>query len=500
MHAQVAGSRAKFVNPPRRRRIGIIGAGPGGMCTAVRLKEAGYEDITLLEKSSGPGGTWYNNRYPGLCCDVPSHLYSFSFDLNPRWSRAYSPQPEILNYMDGFADRHDLRRHIRCNSKVVGAKWNDECGLWHVELESGEVLDFEVLVAAQGMFNELNWPSIEGMDSFKGILFHSGDWPHDLDLNGKRVAVIGSAASAVQMVPEIAKEADRVDVYQRSPNWVLPKNDPIFTEEEKAAREARPIETREMRLDLYREMDQFCTWTELSEEAREGFRQECLRNLENVQDPELRAKMTPDVPWGATRPLFSNDYYPAFNRNNVALITDRIARITPNGIVDATGTEREVDVIVCATGYKTDRYVSAIAIKGRGGRDINESWAGGARAYLGITTACFPNLFMIYGPNTNNGSILFMLECQAAYIARHVEWMDANDISWIEVKPEIEERYNEELQAGIEKVDAWKARDNYYHAASGRNVTQYPFNMTTYRELTMTPDWENFVFQYGVAL
>ena len=500
MHAQVAANKAKFVNPPRTRRVGIIGAGPGGMATAVRLKEAGYEDITLLEKSAGPGGTWYNNRYPGLCCDVPSHLYSFSFDLNPRWSRAYSPQPEILTYMDGVADRHDLRRHIRCNSKVAAARWNDECGLWHVELATGEVLDFEVLVAAQGMFNDLNWPKIEGMESFNGILFHSGDWPAHCDLNGKRVAIIGSAASAVQMVPEIAKEADRLDVYQRSPNWVLPKDDPIFTEEEKSGRETRPLETREMRLRLYREMDSFCTWTELSEETREEFRQTCLANLANVHDPELRAKMTPDVPWGATRPLFSNDFYPAFNRNNVALITDPIARITPNGIADGTGIEREYDVIICATGYKTDRYASAISITGRGGQEIADAWKDGATAYLGITTANFPNLFMIYGPNTNNGSILFMLECQAAYIARHVQWMDANDISWIEVKSDVERRYNEELQAAIDQVGAWKSRDNYYHAASGRNVTQYPFNMTIYRELTMTPDWDNFRFQYGVAL
>lgn len=255
-----------------------------------------------------------------------------------------------------------------------------------------------------------------------------------------------------------------------------------------------------MRLKLYREMDGFCSWTELSEETREEFRQLCLQNLEAVQDPETRAKLTPDVPWGATRPLFSNDFYPAFNRNNVGLLTDGISKITSNGIVDGNGVEHEYDVIICATGYKTDRYASAISIIGRGGHDLGEAWKEGATAYLGITTANFPNLFMIYGPNTNNGSILFMLECQAAYIARHVQWMDANDISWIEVKPEVEDRYNEELQAAIDQVGAWKSRDNYYHAASGRNVTQYPFNMTVYRELTMTPDWDNFRFQYGVAL
>jgi cyclohexanone monooxygenase len=458
VQALIGGSRNLVPATPRLRRIAIIGAGPGGISTAIRLREVGYQNIVIFERADGVGGTWYNNRYPGLACDVPSHLYSFSFDLNPSWSRAYSPQPEILAYMEGVVDRHNLRPHIRLSMEVVAAHWDDECTVWRVVLANSDVETFDVLVSAQGMFNLLNWPEIQGLQQFGGKLFHSARWESDYSLAGKKVAVIGSAASAVQFVPRIAQEVEELHLYQRSPNWVLPKDEAAF-------------------------------------------RQSCLENLAAVKDPELRAKLTPNFNWGCTRPLFSNEYYPAFNRQNVELITDGIREIGPDGVVDRTGKKRPADVIICATGYKTDKFLSAIEVTGRNGVRIEDCWREGAEAFQGITTAGFPNLFMIYGPNTNNGSLLFMVECQAVYIARHLQWMDRNDITWIDVRPDVMKAYNEELQTDIGKVELWKGGcHNYYRASSGRIVTQYPHTMTVYRSRTMVPDWDAFEYQCGVPL
>lgn len=499
MHARVESSNAHYVNAPRNRRIGIIGAGPGGMAIAHRFREAGYENIVIWEKTDDFGGTWNINRYPGLECDVASHLYSFSFDLNPTWTKAFARQPEILEYMKGAADRLDLRRYARLQTEVKKASWDDECTCWRVMLSTGEEETVDILISAQGMFNLIKWPEIDGLDRFKGPLIHTARWPEDLSLAGKRVAVIGSAATCVQMLPVIAEDVAHVDVFQRTPSWVLPKDDPVFDANTLAARQADISLARDERLRLYREMDDFCKWTEVSDDS--DFVAAGLKNLEAVQDPETRAKLTPGFNWGCARPLFSNDFYPAFNRENVGLVTERAAKITEGGIVDSTGVSRDYDVIICATGYHVDQFLAALDVRGRGGVHIKEAWADGARAYLGITTHAFPNLFMTYGPNTNNGSLITMAEYEAAYMVRHVEWMDANDVAWIDVKPDVEKQYNDDLQAQISKVHLWQgACHNYYFGGDGRVVTQYPLNMSTYRTLTQRPDWDNFEMQYGVPV
>jgi cyclohexanone monooxygenase len=476
-----------------RRRIGIIGAGPGGMCTAIKLKNAGYEDITIFERSAGVGGTWYNNRYPGLACDVPSHLYSFSFFLNAAWSRAYAPQPEILSYMQRMAEQFELMSHIRLSTEVMAAHWNHNDATWSVHLGTGEVETFDVLVSAVGMFNGLNWPDIPGLEEFQGLLFHAGQWREHHATANRTVAIIGSAASAVQIVPRIAPDVKALHLYQRSPNWVLPKDDPVYDEDVIEERCSRLSAAEDLWQERYKEMDDFTSWPEFTE--GEAYRERCLQNLSSVEDPELRQKLTPDHPWGCTRPLFSNEYYPAFNRDNVELVTAGIARITPRGIIDLTGRERPADVIVCATGYHVDRFASIVDIRGRNGLQLAEAWKGGAIAYLGISTSGFPNLFMIYGPNTNNGSLLFMLECQAACIARRLNWMDDNGTSWMDVRPDAVKVYNETLQKDIDRVKIWQGGcRNYYRAASGLVVTQYPHNMTAYRMQTEQPDWESFEF------
>lgn len=497
MHAAVEGSNSGQGGAPRNRRIGIIGAGPGGMAVAYHFREAGYDNIVMWERTEDFGGTWNINRYPGLECDIASHLYSFSFDPNPRWSKAFARQPEILAYLQGAADRLDLRRFARFSTEVTQAAWDEAGACWRVLLSTGEEETVDVLISALGMFNLIKWPDIAGLAEFKGRMVHTARWPQDMDLAGKRVAIIGSAATCVQMLPAIAEVVGHVDVFQRTPSWVLPKNDPVFDAETLAAREADSTLVAAERARVYQELDDFCRWPEVTDDS--AFIAACIENLKVVTDPEVRAKLTPTFNWGCARPLFSNDFYPAFNRANVGLITDGASRITPGGIIDGTGVARDYDIIICATGYQVDQFLMALDVRGRDGIHIRDAWADGARAYLGITTHGFPNLFMTYGPNTNNSSLITMAEYEADYIVRHVEWMDANGVSWIDVKPEVEQAYNDALQVDIGKVRLWHgACHNYYFGGDGRIVTQYPHNLTAYRQATTVADWDKFEVYHRV--
>jgi cation diffusion facilitator CzcD-associated flavoprotein CzcO len=474
------------------RRIGIIGAGPGGIGAAIRLIEDGHDDVVLLEKASGVGGTWWHNRYPGLSCDIQSHLYAFSFAPKYDWSRPYGTRDEIHAYMEEVVDRYGLRERIRFDTSVAAARWDDDRAVWILTTGSGEELEFDVVVAALGMFNELNWPDIPGRDDFAGTQFHSARWDWDHDLSGEHVAVVGSAASAVQFVPEIAKDVGQLYLFQRAANWVLPKEDTPWNEEQIAQFLANPDDVATSRREIFERVDGNLTFSnpEMLKLATEAGR----RAMEVVEDPEVRRKLTPTVPYGCQRPLISNDYYPTFNRPNVELVTAPIERITPHGVVTADGAERRVDTIILATGFATTKFLSAIDVTGRDGRDLAKSWADGAHAYLGITTAGFPNLFMLYGPNTNNGSIIYMLECQAEYATRAIRWMDTEGYAWIDVKPEVEARYNEQLQREMEMVGVWAAENchNYYRGAGGHIVTQWPNSMSEYRRRTEHVDPDAF--------
>lgn len=475
-----------------QRRIGVIGSGAGGICTGVRLLDAGFDDFVVLEKASGVGGTWWHNRYPGLQCDIASHLYSFSFAPFWPWRRPYGDGPEIQAYLEHVVDTYGLGPHIRFDTPVQSATWDDAGCRWRVRTGSGEELEFDVLVAALGMFNELNVPDIPGLEGFRGTSFHSARWNWEHDLSGERVGVIGSAASAVQFIPEIAPVVGQLYVFQRSANWVLPKIDTPYTEAELEHFRAHPEEVLALREQTFARIDPTITFQDpelLRRQTEIG-----LEAIAVVEDPEVRRKLTPTAPYGCQRPLLSNNYYPTYNRPNVELVTERIDRITEHGIVTVDGVEREVDTLVLATGFQTTRFLSAIDVTGRGGRRLQEAWADGAHAYLGITTAGFPNLFMLYGPNTNNGSIIYMIECQVDYVMRMLERMEADRLAWVDVKPEVEARYNDELQRDMEKVWVWDAANchNYYRAPSGRIVTQWPHSMSEYRRRTETPDFDAF--------
>jgi len=477
----------------RGRTVGIIGAGPGGIATAVRMLEAGHDDVVLLEKASGVGGTWWHNRYPGLSCDIPSHLYSFSFAPKVDWLRPYGSRDEIHAYMEDVVDRFALRDRIQFDTEVRSATWDDERAVWRVETGKGEQLEFDVVVAGLGMFNELHWPEIPGLDSFAGTQFHSARWQWDHDLTGERVGVIGSAASAVQFIPEIAPVVGHLTVFQRAANWVLPKEDIPYTEEQLEHFRAHPDDVAASRQAIFDRVAPLISFS--SDEMLRLSTEAGLRNLEAVEDPELRRRLKPTGPYGCQRPLISNDYYPTFNRDNVELVTYPIERITPAGVVTGDGVEHEFDTLIVATGFQTTRFLSAIDVTGRDGAELDKAWAEGAHAYLGITTAGFPNLFMLYGPNTNNGSIIYMLECQAGYAVQAVDWMDREGIAWIDVKPEVETAYNEQMQHELDTVGVWAAGNchNYYRGAGGYIVTQWPHSMSEYRRRTERIDRAAYV-------
>jgi cation diffusion facilitator CzcD-associated flavoprotein CzcO len=466
-----------------RRRVVVIGAGPGGIIAAHRLAQAGYDEVTVLERESGPGGTWFRNRYPGAACDVQAHLYSFSFAPNPDWSRPYAEQPELLAYFNRVVDELGLRGSMRFGVTVTDVDWVEARSGWNVRAANGDCFEADIVISAIGMFNELVFPEIDGLDTFTGPSFHTAQWPADLDLAGKRVGVIGNAATAIQMVPAVAEVASRLVVFQRSAPWVLPKLDDPFTDEQRASFRADPSERLAVRRRLWDRVEGAILFDESSSTVAIAAGKQ---NLEFVEDPETRHKLTPTTPFGCTRPLTASNYYPVFNRLNVELVTESITKVVPGGVVTADGMKRDVDVLVIATGFQATKYLSALEVTGRGGLRLEDAWNDGAQAFLGIATSGFPDLFQLYGPNTNNGSIIYMLECQVDLIVRTMQMMDAEGLAWVDVKPEVQSSFNDEVQVDMAGVEAWSADcSNYYRSPSGRVVTQWPHTMAAYRSRTL---------------
>ncbi len=461
-----------------RRHIVIAGAGPGGVCMAIKLKERGIDDFIILERERGIGGTWFNNRYPGLTCDVPSSVYSFSFEQKRDWSRTFAPQEEIRRYVENCAEKHGVLPHIRFSSEVTGAAWNDARAEWTLTLRDGTTLTSRIFISALGMFNQAAWPDIAGLQDFQGQLVHTSRWPENLDLQDRTVGIIGTAATATQLAPAIAPLVRQLDIYQRTPNWVLPKPDEAYSEAQLEAFRADSTEYSAKRQEMYDYFEQLITFDK--PDLIGQLETAALENLANVADHETRRKLTPRMPIGAQRPLFSNDFYPMFNKSNVSLITTPIDCVTSSGIQCKDGTKRDLEILILATGYSANLFLSVIDVTGRAGCKLRQEWNDGARAYRGITVSGFPNLFMLYGPNTNNGSIMLMLEYQADYIVGKIEAMTQERRAWFEVKRDEMNRYNETLYQRLEK-SIWSHRgSNYYRSASGRIVTQWPGTMAAY--------------------
>ena len=475
---------------PATKLIGIIGAGPGGLCLGIKLRDAGYGDFVIWERAAGVGGTWRINTYPGCAVDVMSHLYSYSFRPKHDWRRPYDTQPEVLRYLEECTQTYGLEPHLRFNTTVVAAHWDETTSTWTVHTEGGDEYTVDILLSAQGMFNRLAWPRIQGWGSFGGTVIHSARWDHSHDLRGRKVAVIGSAASAVQLVPEVAKLAQTLAVFQRSANWVMPKADSPYTQADLDRFRTDPTVLPELRAQVWDYIETAITTLTKPDRDVDKIEAAFQSNLAVVDDIELRKKLTPTHPYGCKRPLVSNDWFPTFNRGNVDLVTEAISEITSDGITTVDGRHRAVDTIIAATGFDTSLFLSAIEVTGRDGRDIKDEWADGARAYLGITVAGFPNLFMLYGPNTNNGSILFMIERQVEYIMRHLRRMETEQLPWIDVRPEVMAEYDQRVQEDLDQAEIWNsgACTTYYRSPSGRIVTQWPHGMATYEDWTGRPD------------
>ncbi len=472
---------------PEQVRVAVIGAGPGGMYAGIALRNAGINDFIILEKAADVGGTWWHNRYPGAECDVQSHLYSYTFEPKPDWSRPYAGQEEILAYLRHVADKYHLRPSCRFGVEVTAAQWQEGQDQWVLTTRDGHQLRADIVISAIGMFNDIAVPDIDGLDTFTGTVFHTARWPENHNLRGERVAIIGSAASAVQTIPEIAPEVAQLDIYQRTPQWVLPKEDEPFTAAELAHFREAPDSVEARRHKLYEQLESAILFDD--PHMLEAAEAAGLENLAQVKDPELRRRLTPQMNYGCRRPLLSNKYYPTFNRNNVTLVDCGIDRIEPKGIVGSDGELRVVDTIILATGFETTHFLASLEVQGRGGRSIQEAWRDGAQAYMGITTSGFPNLFMLYGPNTNNGSLIYMLELEVDYIVRHIKRMQQAGLKWIDIRQDAMQAYNKQLQQDIAAIKVWGADcRGYYRVPSGRIVTQLPYDMTTYRQLTNRPD------------
>ncbi|HEX4859886.1 MAG TPA: NAD(P)/FAD-dependent oxidoreductase [Rhizomicrobium sp.] len=456
--------------------VAIIGAGFSGLCMAIKLKEAGRTNFRVFEKAADIGGTWFLNRYPGCACDVPSHLYSFSFDQNPNWSRAYSPAPEIWRYQKATAEKHGVMPFIRCNAEVARAEYDEDAQLWRLTLASGENVAARALVAGAGILHVPFYPTIKGAESFAGKTMHTANWDESYDLNGKRVAVIGTGASAVQLVPAIAEKAGRLDVYQRTPGWVIPRMDYDFKDTSKARFARFPFLQRLFRNLIYWRAEMLAYGFTQNVKMIGKFQKLAENYLKKaVPDPALRAKLTPDFPLGCKRVLISDDYYPALQRENVEVIADAVSEIRPGGVVTADGRLREADAILYATGFRVTDWLSHVDIRGRGGRKLIDDWKDGASAYYGVAVNGYPNMFLLLGPNTGLGhnSVVFMIEAQVRYALDCMNWLWAGAGS-VEVKAEVQDAFNKDLHERMKRTVWMSGCKSWYLNANGTNSTLWP--------------------------
>jgi cation diffusion facilitator CzcD-associated flavoprotein CzcO len=471
---------------PEHVRFAIAGSGFAGIGCAIKLKEAGIHDFVILERADDVGGTWRDNTYPGCACDVPSHLYSFSFEPNPRWSRTFSPQPEIWDYLRHCSGKYGIDPHIRFNHAVTEAAWDEDAQVWRIETENGS-LTADFFVAGVGPLSDPKLPDIPGIASFEGRMFHSARWDHDYDLAGKRVAVIGTGASSIQFVPKIQPLVKQLDLYQRTAPWIVPQRDRKLTGIEQRLYQLFPPAQLAMRAAIYWLRELFVLGFM---HPREGGVNEKLarRHLERqVTDRELRSKLTPNYRMGCKRVLISDDYYPALQQPNVEVVTDGIAEIKPHSIVTADGTEREADALILGTGFHVTDMPVANYVRGRGGRTMAELWRGSPQAYLGSTVSGFPNMFFLVGPNTGLGhnSIVFMIESQLNYMLDCLKHMQPRDADVFEVREHVQEAFNERIQKQLEGT-VWNSGGcaSWYLDENGRNTTIWPGFTWPYREQT----------------
>jgi cation diffusion facilitator CzcD-associated flavoprotein CzcO len=461
--------------------VAIIGAGAGGIAMGLQLADLGY-DFAIFDRSDGFGGTWRHNTFPGAACDVPSHLYSFSFALNPRWSKTYANQPEVLDYLEAVAGKGGLDSHLRANTRIDTMRWSDRDRRWTLTADDA-TYDFDVVVSAVGMLDMPNVPAIPGAAAFRGRAFHSSRWDHSKSTAGERVGSIGTGASAIQYVPAIAAETAHLTVFQRTPIWVSPRFDFPYTAEQQELFEREPSAAQKIRDEAF-DAYESASFDVDADQTREATELAYSYLMRKVSDPELRAKLLPDYPLGCKRPLMSRDWFGTFALPRVYLETSPIVRFTEHGLLTADGNEHRLDTVIYGTGFKAADYLSSLDVYGTGGRRLHDDWHDGAEAYLGTLVAGYPNLFILYGPNTNGvNSILYIHEVQTAFVRRVLDVMGQSGATAIEVTREAQDKYNAEVQAAM-AGKVWLACDNYFHHPSGKVVTQLPFSGKTFADRT----------------
>jgi len=485
------------VDRPLQTRVLIVGAGFGGIGLGVNLKKRGCDDFIVLEKSDSVGGVWHKNRYPGAACDVPAHLYSFSFELRADWPQRYASQADILSYLNHCARKYRLQPHIRFGAEVTDARWDEARHHWIVRTADNQVFHAQALVTATGQLSRPSYPRLPGAASFAGPIFHSAEW-QECDLRDKCVAVVGTGASAVQLVPAIAPLASKLYVFQRSAAYVLPKSDKTYSRWQIRLFKHVPGALRLSRMLIYVQHEQrafaFITWRAAMRSKRRAFFRHLRRGVKKI---DLRERLTPDYRLGCKRILLSNDFYPAMDRANVELVTERIEEVRPGAIVAADAVERKVDCIVFATGFAATDFLVPMKVTGLHGADLHQSWKDGAEAYLGMTVTGFPNFFMLYGPNTNlaHNSIVFMIESQIRYVMACLARLGGDEVRSIEVKKNIQQRFSARIQRRLRNSIWSKGCTSWYLTAAGKNTTNWPGYSFMFRLKARAPNWDDYAVQ-----
>ncbi len=482
-------------------KVVIVGAGFSGLGLAIRLKERGVGDFVVLERADDVGGTWTANTYPGLTCDIPSHLYSFSFAPNPNWSQTYSPQPEIRDYLRRCADRFGVRPHLRTNVAVTAASWLEDEQLWELDTTAGTYMA-EILVSAMGPLTEPKLPDVPGLASFEGKIMHSARWDHDYDLAGKRVASIGTGASAIQYAPEIAGAVEELYVFQRTAPWIMPHGNRVITDFERNLYRRFPLAQRLVRAGVYASREVLVLGF-----AKEPRLMGLLERLsrahiqKQISDPELLRDVSPDYTIGCKRIVPSNRWYPTLEQPNVELVTGGLREARARSVVDSRGVERDVDAIVLGTGFHVTDLPTAYQVRGRSGVLLEDVWQGSPRAYLGTSIPGFPNFFMLLGPNTGlgHGSMVYMIESQIEHIRNAIATIEETTAATIEVRPDAHEAFNRDLDARM-RGTVWDLGgcSSFYIDRTGRNATIWPDWTWRFRRLATSLDMS--AYQLSAAM
>ncbi|MEM0947822.1 MAG: NAD(P)/FAD-dependent oxidoreductase [Pseudomonadota bacterium] len=483
-------------NQSRNLRVGIVGAGLGGVGAAVHMLRRGHSDIEIFERSERPGGVWWDNTYPGCSVDIHSHAYSYSF-MKYRWKRTHATRDELQQYVEDTIDAFDLRSKIHLNTEVKEIRWDDDRDLYHMEFGDGTAKEFEVVISAVGFLINPKMPTWPGMDLFKGKMMHTSRWDHSLDLKGKTVAVVGTGSTSAQVVPGIAGDVGKLLVFQREPGYVAPKNARAYSPIEQFLYDYMPGATRFSRLRAFtRATIRNRGFDETSNRQRAN-KEICVKNItDHVRDPEVQKQLTPDYPWGCKRQIESTEYYPTFNRSNVSLVPRAVSKLTEDAIVDVAGNLHKVDVIILATGFETTKYLSSINVYGENGLSLKEAWTRRAAAFVGVTVPRFPNFFILYGPNTHGGySVIAQLECAARLAARLVRKMKKKGWSRVDTPQEALDSYLVWLDEKFRTAGSAMIANcnNYYTNEAGDNVTNWPLPNIHYDIATRVRPYFNLV-------